>query len=116
MKIEKLKPILKNIPYYFFQCFNFFWSIFIFITIPHDLMDDDIRWGAEAYHGTAYESKRSFVVVMLELFLIFFVPGILAWFLSKRKKWQGYLVAAIPFILFIYSYIMEYLWPQEINL
>lgn len=116
MKIEKLKPMLKNIPYYFFQTFNFFWGSFFLIIIPLELMDDDVHWGAEAYYGSAYESKEIFVELMLELCLIFSGPGILAWFLSKRKRWLGYLVAAIPFIIYVYAYVMNYLWPQEINL
>lgn len=107
VKIQNLKPIMKNVHYYFFQMFNFFWSSFIIIMIPADLMDDDIQWGAETYHGSGYESKEKFVVLMVKMLLIFIIPGILVWFLSKRKRWWRTLVAAIPSILFIYAHFLN---------
>lgn len=109
----KIKPILKNIPYYLFQTSNFFIVAFFTITLPNDLTSRYMPWNHECENLWAYKNKINYTISTISIITFFLIMWSIGWFFFKRKKWQGTLAAATPylwfFILFVFNKIKIYL-------
>ncbi len=98
MKIEKLKPILKKIPYSLFQMCNFFILVLFTINLPGDLTSDYMPWNHGCEDLWSYKSKINYTISTVSIIAFFLTIWSIGRFFFKRKIWLGTLIAAIPYL------------------